>query len=320
MLVARQIQPIITLAASSGQSFNGNDTAKYDGLRVRVNISKGGTPQLDTAEIRIWGMPLSDMNAVSRLGKPMTWTKDNLITINAGDAQAGMSQIFTGAMYSAYVDFEPPDASLNIMAISRLVELTKAVPPSSFPGNASIDTIGQAIATLMGLGFQNSGVNWQTKNVYYTGSAKAQMDAVAKAANCQWTPNGGSVGNLLEVWPKGVARGSSGITIAPPPADGSALPAGSMMLIGYPTYEDVGVGIKVLYAPGIGFGQSFTLKSSVLTGGDITTYYVYQQEINLGCNDPDGDNPWETDIVATSVDITGQSGAQAQATLGNLTG
>ncbi len=306
MLVARQIQPIITLAAAAGTSFNGNDTAKYDGLRVRVSISKGGTPQLDTAEIRIWGMPLSDMNAVSRLGKPLTWTRDNQITINAGDTDSGMSQVFTGSMNSAYVDFQPPEASLNIMAISRLVELTKAVPPSSFPGNASIDTIGNAIATKMGLGFQNSGVNWQTNNAYFTGSAKAQMDAVAKAANCQWTPNGGSNGNLLEVWPKGVPRGSSGITLSPQSG-----------LIGYPTFQDVGVLLRHLYVPGIGFGQSFQLQSSILP---TSTWWVLHNQIELGCNDPEGDNPWEQEITATNVNITGQTAPQAEATLGNLTG
>ncbi len=304
MLVARQIQPIITLAASSGQSFNGNDTAKYDGLRVRVNISKGGTPQLDTAEVRIWGMPLSDMNAVSRLGKPLTWTRENLITLNAGDDQSGMSQIFTGAMYSAFVDFNAPEVSLNIMAISRLVELTKAVPPSSFPGNASIDTIGQAIATKMGLGFLNSGVTWQTKNAYFTGSAKDQMDSAAAAANCQWTPNGGAAGNLLEVWPKGQARGDSTLTIGPQSG-----------LIGYPAYTDVGVIFRMLYAPGLAYGQTFTLQSSVLP--NTTKWYVLHMDLDLGCNDPDGDNPWSQEITAT---LATGTFAESSGAAGNVTG
>lgn len=303
-LVARQISPIITLASDAGTSFNGSDTAKYDGLRVRVNISKGGTPQLDTAEVRIWGMPLSDMNAVSRLGKPLTWTRENVITLQAGDAGAGMSQIFTGFIYSAYVSFEPPEASLNIMAISNLKALTMAVPPSSFPGNASIDTIGQAIATKMGLGYLNSGVTWQTNNAYFTGSAKDQMDKVAKAANCQWTPTGGAAGNLLEVWPKGEARGDSGITISS---------TDSHQLILYPSYQDVGLSIRVLYAPGIGYGQTFTLQSSVL---QTSQWYVLHQDLDLGCNDPEGDNPWEQQITATLKNGTFD---QANAAAGNVT-
>ena len=71
-------------------------------------------------------------------------------------------------------------------------------------------------------------------------------------------------------------------------------------LMGYPTYADRGVEISVLYSAGfVQFGQAFTLQSSLKLG--IETWFIYSLEIDIGCNDPEGDNPWAFHIGATSV-------------------
>lgn len=287
-LVQREITCTITLASDAGTTFaNGQNTVTLSGLRVAVHITNAGMPQLDTAEIRIWGMLLSDMNALSRLGKPLNWTRSNTITVQAGDSESGMAQVFSGFMQSAFIDFDGmPDVCLNVMAITNIVTATQSATPTSFPGTASIATIMQQLASKAGLGFLNSGVNVQLSNAYYTGSPIQQMEKAARAANCWWIPNGGHSQNQVEIWPKNTPRGAMGPVIS---SDSG--------LVGYPKYNDYGVELRYLYSPGLQFGQAFTLKSSLKL--DAETWYIIHLDAELTCNDPSGDNPWFYDILAT---------------------
>ena len=63
--------------------------------------------------------------------------------------------------------------------------------------------IASQIAAQMSLGFVNDGVTVKLTNTYLAGSAVQQLNRFAQAGNFNYVTNGGSAGQILEIWPKG---------------------------------------------------------------------------------------------------------------------
>ena len=77
------------------------------------------------------------MNQLTRLGKPLAYPRNNIVTLKAGDADSGMSQVFSGIILTAYGDFDdPPNVNLFLSAFTNVVAAAQPVPPISFPGSA----------------------------------------------------------------------------------------------------------------------------------------------------------------------------------------
>ena len=213
--VQRQIKVEITLGTGDFGEGTGN-TVDLDGYQVHANITKGGAPSWDSAEIRIWGLSLNLLNQLTRLGKPLAYPRNNIITVTAGDADAGMSQVFRGIILGAYGDFDGlPDVSLVVTASSNSVVATQPQKPLSFPGASDVAVIAQQIAQQMGLGFVNDGVSGQLKDQYLPGASIQQLNKLAAAGNFNYITNGGAAGQSLEIWPKGKKRGEDGPLISP---------------------------------------------------------------------------------------------------------
>ena len=61
--------------------------------------------------------------------------------------------------------------------------------------------------------------------------------------------------------------------------------------------------MRILYTPGLQFGQAFTLQSSLKL--DTETWYILHMDVDLECNNPSGDNAWFIDLTATVAAVTG---------------
>ena len=285
--VSRQIVATITLNppssgdVGSGTTFDGkNNTATLDGYWIAATITKGGAPSWDAAEVRIYGLSESLMNKLTRLGKPLNFTRTNLLTLTAGDDVSGMSIVFQGNIQVAYADFDAsPDVCLVISAFVGPVPSTKPIAPTSFPNGGSAATMASQIASLMGLHFINEGVSTTLPPSYFAGSAQQQMNTLADAGNFQWIPNGGSGLQSVVIWPKGQSQGAMGPLIGP-----------TSGLVDYPKYTDQGASITSIYQPGINIGTAFTLQSSLTSA--VGTWFAYQVSLDLECNNPKGSNPW----------------------------
>ena len=127
--VTRAIDVVIALG--TGISGKARATAStLSGYWVRCDITKGGAPSFDKAECRIFGPSRDLMNQLTRLGKPIAYERVNTVTINAGDAQSGMSQVFTGLIQTIYGTTSPatPNACLVISAFGSTNTLNAAKP------------------------------------------------------------------------------------------------------------------------------------------------------------------------------------------------
>lgn len=296
-LIRRRIDVTITLgqgdfgemasapADGSATPSGAANTVTLQGLRVSAQITVAGAPGFNTAEITIWGMPPKQMNAVSRLGKPLQFFRNNTIALAAGDDDSGMAVVFNGVIQTAYQDLnQAPQAPIYITAMAGLISANRPVDPLSYPDQADAATVATTIAGNMQppLQLENNGVSVQLSNPYFPGTARAQLDALAKAANFDWVID--DVKNVLAIWPKGGKRGGMAPEIS---ADSG--------MIGYPTYSDRGIEVRTIFRTGLAFGSEIQVKSKALPG--VTgAWVIYSLSHDLESEMPDG--KWETVIGA----------------------
>jgi hypothetical protein len=120
--------------------------------RVSAQISKNGIPAANAAQIRVYGMSLSLMNQLSRVGLVPTAVRKNVVSISAGDSEAGMSLAFAGVIMDAWADFQAaPDVAFNISASTGVLAAMKPVQASSYAGPTDVAVIMADLAKQMGL-------------------------------------------------------------------------------------------------------------------------------------------------------------------------
>lgn len=283
----KQMQAVITLSADAkSTSFNeGGNTVTIGGadeaaLRMSAHIQHAGGQFDSQMDLTIYGMTLSVMNQLSTLGMQINLIPKNQIILSAGDAESGLATAFSGFILAAYIDFQgSPEVAFRITAKASTPQGVIPATASSFPGTADVATIMSGLATLMGFKFENNGITTKLSNAYFSGSARAQMQACAKAAGI----NANVIDGTLAIWPKNGSRGGSMITLSPD--------AG---LVGYPTYTQLGIMLRAVYNPSIGFGQKIKVEGSILPPAN-GTWGIYGLDHDLECQTING--KWESTIL-----------------------
>lgn len=261
----------------------GSRTVTVSGLRVSASIEQPGQPSSAQGSIRIWGMSKKLMNQLSRLGKPLAYLRDNKISLLVGDAGQTKTKVFSGTMFSSYADLnDPPNASLNVFAVSVAVDAAKAADPISVRGPVDVATIMDQIARSMDRKLLNQGVTVQLPTSYLTGSPVDQMRACALAANIYADVDD----DFLTIWPKGGSRnGPDAKVLTLSPDNG---------LIGYPQYTDLGATFRALYQPGLATGVQFEVQSSLAPASGA--WIAYGLHVDLESELPGG--KWNMTVSA----------------------
>lgn len=241
----------VTVVLGTGTFGNdGSDTIVLPaGRRVSAAIVKAGLPGMDTADIRVWGMTPSQMNSVTTLGMPPAFVRNNQIRLEAGDDQSGMSIVFQGTLFSAVQDFtNSPDCCMNFSSFGAGASAMKPIPPSSYPGPASVATIMQNLAYQMTppAAFVNHGVTTILPSSYFPGVALDQIAKVAENAGC----NAHVDNDTLHIWPQ------NGNRDGPVPVISAA-----SGMVGYPSFSQDGIAVRTIYLPGLVLGGLFQLQS-----------------------------------------------------------
>lgn len=258
----------------------GDNTVKVSGLRCSVDVQKAGDPGFDTANITVWGLKPSLMNELSTLGKPLEFFRDNTVSVEAGDDEVGMGLVYTGTIQAAYQDFEGvPEAALRIQAFTGQIAAVKPVIPTSYQGSVDVATIMSALATQAGFNFENNGVDVRLTNPYLPGAGRAQMQAVARAANIFFTIDGTTVA----IWPRDGKRGGLVPDIGP-----------TTGMVGYPRWTQGGIGVRCLYRPGLIFGGELNLQTEI--GPASGRWIINKLSHSLEAELPRG--KWFTDLEA----------------------
>lgn len=233
----------------------GFNVVKETGLRVRASITKNGSASMGVCHLQVYGMKLATMNKLSTLGLLPNGSRLNLVEVEAGDDEIGMTSVFKGLIQDAYVDLAgAPEVCLNVVSYEGGWEAIKPVSPTSFTGSVDVAVAIEQIAKKTRLGFENNGVSVQLHNAYYPGSARRQMYAAATAANINIVIDR----DVVAIWPKGAARRNQILSLR---ADSG--------LKGYPSFTSNGVRLECLLLPFVEFGCSFQLTSSLVAANKV---------------------------------------------------
>lgn len=282
-LIERKV--ILVLSYSDGAG--GSNQYTLENHRVSATITNAGSPGLATANIRVFGMTLSEMNQFSTIGLIPGAYWPNMLTLIAGDDTNGYSTVYIGTILSAWADMMgAPDIAFTMVGGAGLYESLTPIPPSSFPGTADAAVILQSLASKaitpaypQGLKLENNGVSAILSTPYYPFSLLDQIKAVCHDANCEYTIEL----DKLAIWPRGASRMQAVVPL---------INADSGM-VGYPTYTGTGIVVTTIFNPTIRQGASVAVESS-LTPANRDDWHVTAMNHELEANLPDG--KWFTQV------------------------
>lgn len=232
----KQIRVVFSLA--NGQFEGGGNSAQIDGLRVSLQAQIAAYPSFGTAHVAIYGLPLSTMQQLSTVGPQWNARYKNEISVLAGDAETGMSLVFTGVIYNGLVDAaQMPDVALRVTAATGAFDAVNPADATSINGSADAAGMIQRLASQMGFSFYNNGVTVKLASPYYYGSAWNQMVEIAEHGNFDIIVDF----NTVTVTPRGVPR----------PGQTTPLISPATGLVSYPSFVENRLILRSLFNPNV---------------------------------------------------------------------
>lgn len=243
----KQLRFVVTLGTGKFGSSN-NDTITMQGFRAIADIEKAGGMMMGTLRAKVFGVKQSDMNSVTTLQWKAGLLIPNTVEVFAIDG-AAETLVFAGNIVNAWADYQNmPDVFLHIQAQSAFFNALKAIPPRSFKGGVDVASVMAQIARDLGYTFENNGVTTQLTDIYLPNTGMEQAKDLARAAGCDLYLDD----KILAITPPNVPRKVIVPLISP--ASG---------LVGYPTFDGVGVNFQTLFNPAVTFGGSIKLETDV---------------------------------------------------------
>lgn len=237
-----------TIILGEGEFDGGGNTKIIEGLATTVQVTKAGLPEKNSAEVRIQGLKLSDMEQLTFLSFLPGEYRKNHILIEAGDKGGELSVVFKGDITAASADFSTaPDVTMKFNALTAGWSVLVADSPTSVQGEATAESLISQFAQQAGFNFVNEGVTESVKNATYNGSPVQKAEQVADEVGCElimddetWT---------IQPWDK-------------PRGDAVLLKADSGM-IGYPSFTQDGITVECFYNPRLQLGGQIKIESIV---------------------------------------------------------
>ena len=276
----KQISLVFTLGKGQFGKTGANQVT-VSGLRISAKIVKTGSSAMSECQLRVFGLTPTIYNSLTSIYPASQGMQRNTVTVFAGDTKP-LTAVFTGQIQLAQIDLNSqPDSVMNIIAQTALLQALQPATPLSYPVGVSVATAMENLATLMQLKFENNAVTAVLPKSYFSGTLRQQALAIVKASGIKW--NGGD-DDILAIWPANGSRASL------------AIPTISYLdnMIGYPSYSNIGIGVKCRYNPNINYGGQVKVKSSLKVPGINGLWTVFGLAHTLESEMPDGQ--WMTEI------------------------
>ena len=260
----KELKFIITLGTGLFGSSN-NNIVTLQGYRAIADIDKAGGMMMGTLRARIYGVEQADMNSCTTLQWKPGYSIKNTVQVFAIDGTQE-TLVFAGDIVNAWGDYKSmPDVFFQFQAHAAYFGGLQAVTPLSVPGGVQASVLMAKIADQLGLAFENNNVNVVLSNVYLANTPKQQALALARQGNFS-----------LYIDDKTLA-----ITNKYAPRAGLIpLISSNTGLMGYPTFDGVGVNFENYFNPGVTFGGSINLVTDVVqaAGQWIVTSVAHRLE------------------------------------------
>lgn len=244
----KELMFTIALGTGSFGSSSGN-AITLQGLRASVRIDKAGGQMAPTLRAQIYGVSQSHIAQLTVLQWKPNFLIKNTIQVYAIDGSQ-QTLVFQGLIVNAWGMYQGmPDVFLQIQAQGYYSNQLEPVAPLSYKGGVDVATVMKQITAIMGnTTFENNGVTAQLTDVYLPGTALDQAKSLANAAGCWLYLDDG----VLAITPINTARNKTTPVISPQSG-----------LMGYPTFDGVGVNFRSVFNPGIVFGGPIQIVSSI---------------------------------------------------------
>lgn len=291
----KRIELVFTLGQSSGQNstantFNGSNGAnqvRVAGLRTSCKITKTGGAELSRCDLKIFGLPANIYNALASIYPITTVMQNNTVQVFAGDTDP-LASVFIGQITIAQIDLnQQPDSIMNIVAQTALLQAVQAAPPSVYPNPLDIPTALEKMVKAMGLVLNNNGVTGMLPPSTFNGTYRDQAIKLMESAispKIKYCFDDKS----LVIFP----AGSNRQTTSQPEI------SAENGMIGYPSYSNIGIGLRTLYNPDIIWGQNVIVKSSLTIANLNGSWTVFNLSHELESEMPEG--KWETQMQCYS--------------------
>lgn len=260
----KRLKFIITLGTGKFGASD-NDQITLEGYRATADIDKAGGMMMGTLRARIYGVTQDDMNSITTLQWKPQEIIPNTVEVYAIDGDTE-TLVFAGNIVNAWGDYQTmPDVYLRLQAQSAFINQLKPVPPRSFKGSIDVASVMGQIARDLGYNFENNGVSASLTDVYLTNTGLEQAKDLAHAANIDLYLDD----KTLAITPANSPRGE----LIPEISAESGL-------IGYPTFDGIGVNFQTLFNPSITFGGRIKLVTDIkqAKGEWIVTSIGYRLE------------------------------------------
>lgn len=260
----KQLRFVITLGTGKFGS-NDNNQITLEGFRASAHIEKAGGMMMGTLRAKIYGVSQADMNSITTLQwQPRTFIP-NTVEVYAIDGPAE-TLVFAGNIVNAWGDYQSmPDVFLHIQAQAAFFNQLKPVPPRSFKGSVDVASVMAQIAKDLGYTFENGGVTTRLADVYLPNTGMEQAKDLARAAGCDLYLDD----KTLAITPLNTPRKELVALLSPQTG-----------LVGYPTFDGVGVNVNSLFNPAVAFGGRIKLETDITqaAGEWIVTSVSYTLE------------------------------------------
>jgi len=244
----KQLRFVVTLA--EGVFSDKNNQVVLDGFRAIVEVQKAGGQMMSTSTVRIYGLAQELMNQLTTLAfKAMSYIKNTIdVIVLDGDQQ---TLIFRGQIINAWGDYSGmPDVCLYIETQTGYFQQLELGDPLVYKGTANVSDLMLALAKKLGVPLESNGVTAKITNPNYGGSTIDQIRNLAADTKTDFYLDD----TVLAICPKGLTRKRTARV---------PLITSQSGLIGYPTFDKVGITFNTLFNPSILFGSQIIMESDI---------------------------------------------------------
>ena len=244
----KQLRFVVTLA--EGVFSDKNNQVVLDGFRAVVEVQKAGGQMMSTSTVRIYGLAQELMNQLTTLAfKAMSYVKNTIdVIVLDGDQQ---TLIFRGQIINAWGDYSGmPDVCLYIETQTGYFQQLELGDPLVYKGTANVSDLMLALAKKLGVPLESNGVTAKITNPNYGGSTIDQIRNLAADTKTDFYLDD----TVLAICPKGLTRKRTARV---------PLITSQSGLIGYPTFDKVGITFNTLFNPSILFGSQIIMESDI---------------------------------------------------------
>lgn len=257
-------------------------TLSVSGLRATTSIQAYQGRLGVSAQVRIWGLTLAQMNNYSSRVSAGVGVDDYSLAIEAGDVGSNLHKAIDGYIWRSYIDLEAaPESAFVVTVAGMIYSAAQPMSAQSWAGAQNAEDLIASVCAFAGLTLRNNGAHAVLRNMTTSGSPIDQIEDIAKAAKFSLYIEGSNV----SIWPSANPRDQ--IVIDSLPDD----------RVGYPVWWEAGIIVTQLFNQQIQIGRQMNVTSSIPKANGLWQIVQVQHELSTMLRS----GPWFTTAVLAPV-------------------